>query len=62
MENVGDELKGAASDALLAFSQIFNAFVIDDEAIDSVAGNIGKAAEDLSSPHKTPKRYKVVRK
>jgi hypothetical protein len=49
VENIGKEISGVASDTMLAFSQIFNAFVIDGEAIDSMAVNIGDAAEDLSS-------------
>jgi hypothetical protein len=49
VENVGNEIAGAASDTMLAISQIVNAFAIDDEAIDLVAVNIGDAAEDLSS-------------
>eukprot|EP01083_Nonionella_stella_P205490 748244_1 len=35
VDDVGREITGAASDTILAFSQILNAFSIDEEAIDS---------------------------
>lgn len=54
VESVGNEIAGAASDTMLAFRQIFNAFAIDDEALDSMAENIVDATENLSSS-KSPK-------
>ncbi len=50
VEGVGEELSGAASDFMLSFTQILNAFTIDDAAIDIVAGEIGDAAKDLQRP------------
>jgi hypothetical protein len=49
VDNITREIAGAAADTVLAFNQILNAFTIDDEAIDSVAGNIVDAAEDLET-------------
>ena len=47
VEDVGKEIAGVASDTFLAFGQIFSAFTIDEDAIDSVASNIVGATEDL---------------
>lgn len=47
VEDVGKEIAGVASDTFLAFGQIFSAFTIDEDAIDSVANNIVGATEDL---------------
>jgi len=49
IDNISREIAGAAADTVLAFNQILNAFTIDDEAIDSVAGNIVDATEDLET-------------
>lgn len=49
VDNITREISGAAADTVSAFNQILNAFTIDDEAIDSVAGNIVDATEDLET-------------
>ncbi len=48
LDDIGREIEGAKSDTALAFSQIWNAFTIDDEAIDSMALNINTATSDLA--------------
>lgn len=48
VDEVGREITGAASDTILAFSQILNAFSIDEEAIDSMAKDIDSVTIDLS--------------
>lgn len=48
VDDVGREITGTASDITSAFSQIINAFRIDDEAIDSIANDIYSATVDLS--------------
>mmetsp|Transcript_23374 Transcript_23374/g.35544 ORF Transcript_23374/g.35544 Transcript_23374/m.35544 type:complete len:440 (-) Transcript_23374:276-1595(-) len=48
VDDVGREITGAASDTILAFSQILNAFSIDEEAIDSMAKDIDCVTVDLS--------------
>jgi len=48
VDDVGKEITGTASDVALAFSQILNAFRIDDEAIDSISHDIYSATVDLS--------------
>jgi hypothetical protein len=47
IDDIGNEIAGVASDTFLAFSQVFNAFTIDEEAIDSVASNVVGATEEL---------------
>jgi len=47
LDDLGKEIAGVASDTFLAFSQVLNAFTIDEEVIDSVASNVAGATEEL---------------
>lgn len=47
IEAVNDEINGAMADTILAFTQVFSAFTIDDEDIDAFVGTIDSAADDL---------------
>lgn len=49
IDDVGQEIYGSASDFVLAFSQVFNAFKIDGHAIDHMSENISVIAEDISN-------------
>lgn len=48
IEAVNDEINGAMADTVLAFSQVFSAFTIDDDDIDAFVGTIDSAADDLN--------------
>lgn len=47
VDAVNDEITGAMADTMLAFSQIFSAFTIEDDDIDAFVETIDKAADDL---------------
>lgn len=48
VDDIGREINGAASDTCLAFSQVWNAFSIEGDAIDSMALDINAATSDLA--------------
>ena len=47
VDAVNDEITGAMADTMLAFSQVFSAFTIEDDDIDAFVETIDKAADDL---------------
>lgn len=49
IDQCSSEITGSLADIWLTFQQVINVFSVDDYAIDSLAENIGDAAEDLSS-------------
>lgn len=48
IEAVNDEINGAMADTVLAFTQVFSAFTIDDDDIDAFVETIDSAADDLN--------------
>lgn len=49
VDEVANEMAGAAADLWLTFNQVANAFAINDEAIDAVSGNIKSATREFQS-------------